>query len=79
MSDQVNHPSHYTQGGIEVIDVLEAKLSQEELAGFLRGNLIKYAWRAGYKEDALVDLKKGKWYLDRLIETKQRMVKAKKT
>jgi hypothetical protein len=58
----VNHPAHYTRGGVEVIDAIEAW----EL-GFRLGNAVKYIARAGHKGDALEDLKKGRWYLDREI------------
>lgn len=67
MNDVVNAPSHYTYGGIECIDYLQAKLSPLEFAGFLRGNVIKYLSRAGKKVNAAEDLKKARWYLDRLI------------
>jgi hypothetical protein len=67
MNDQVDHPDHYTAGGIETIDYLRAKLSPEELAGFLRGNALKYLSRAGLKGNALVDYHKARWYLEALI------------
>lgn len=62
--DPVNHPSHYIQGGIETIDVIEAW----EL-DYLLGNCVKYISRNGKKpgQDALTDLKKARWYLDRYI------------
>ena len=61
--DPVNHPSHYNShpSGIECIDVVEHM-------GFSIGNAIKYLWRAGLKGDALEDLKKARWYLDREIQ-----------
>lgn len=60
--DSVNHPSHYTSvvPGIECIDVVEHMT-------FLRGNAIKYLWRAGAKGDIIEDLKKARWYIDREI------------
>jgi hypothetical protein len=62
--DEVNHPSHYTLGGIEVIDAIEAW----DL-GFHLGNCVKYVARAGKKDAAktLEDLRKARWYLDREI------------
>jgi hypothetical protein len=42
--DPVNHPSHYTDGKIEVIDFIEDKN-----LGFHLGNAIKYICRAGKK------------------------------
>lgn len=69
MSDNVNHPSHYTSGGIETIDYMEAKSTPEEFRGHLRLTAIKYLSRAGLKLDTLEDLKKARWYLTRLIDT----------
>ena len=60
--DPVNHPSHYTYGKIEVIDYIEDKQLD-----FLLGNVVKYVSRAGHKDDALQDLKKAAWYLNRKI------------
>jgi hypothetical protein len=67
VSDPVNSPSHYTDGGIETIDYLKAKLTQDEFAGYLRGNILKYVSRAGKKDDVAQDLKKAQWYLNKLI------------
>jgi hypothetical protein len=69
--EKVNHPSHY--GGdttYEVIKVLEHWLSKEEFIGWLKGTILKYLPRAGKKEgeSSLVDLKKGLWYLNRLVK-----------
>ena len=66
--DMVNHPSHYTDtGSIECIEAIEAQLTHEEYEGFLRGNCAKYLWRWKNK-GGVQDLKKCKWYLERLIE-----------
>lgn len=70
-ADNINHPAHYTAGGIECIDYLAAKLSADELRGFLRGNVLKYLSRAGKKGGALPDYQKAKWYLDRLIRLEE--------
>lgn len=61
--DQINHPSHYTFGEIEVIDVIE-----DWEMGYHLGNVIKYVGRAPHKGSLLVDLKKARWYLNRRIE-----------
>lgn len=61
--DPVNHPSHYTTGGVETIDLIEAKK-----LNFNLGNVVKYVTRADHKGKRLEDLKKAKWYLDREIE-----------
>lgn len=60
--DMVNDPPHYKDGGIETIDFIEAKQ-----LGFNLGNAVKYISRAGKKNDALEDLKKARWYLNREI------------
>jgi hypothetical protein len=66
--DSVNHPSHYKVGGIETIEYMKAKATPEEFKGHLRLTAIKYLSRTGYKDDALQDLKKAQWYLNRLIK-----------
>lgn len=65
--DTVNHPSHYTDGGIEAIEAIEAQLTAEEFRGYLKGNIAKYIWRERYK-GGTESLKKARWYLDRLID-----------
>lgn len=63
--DNIN-PQHYKVGGLEVIDIMKAKLSPTQFAGFCKGNVIKYILRADHKNKA-EDLKKAKFYLERLI------------
>lgn len=65
-NDAVNHPSHYTQGKIEVIEYIEDKK-----LGYHLGNVVKYVSRAGHKNNALEDLKKARWYLNREIENRE--------
>ena len=60
----IDHPLHYTVGGIETIDFIEAKK-----LNFHLGNVIKYVTRANHKGTPLEDLKKAQWYLSREIET----------
>jgi hypothetical protein len=61
--DMVNHPPHYTVGGIETIDFIEAKDLNYRL-----GNVIKYIVRSSKKySDPLQDLQKARWYLNREI------------
>lgn len=67
MSDNVNHPNHYTQGDIETIDYIKDKLTDEEFRGFVKGNVLKYVSREGLKNGD-EDLKKSDWYLNKLIE-----------
>ena len=65
--DPVNHPSHYTQGGIECIDAIEAACTGlDGQEGYLVGQVIKYIWRWKHK-NGLQDLEKAQWYLERLI------------
>jgi hypothetical protein len=64
-SDPIN-PSHYRQGGIECIEAMKVALGGGFL-GYLRGNAIKYLWRYD-KKNGVEDLKKARWYLDRLIQ-----------
>ena len=62
-TDLVNHPPHYTKGGIETIDFIEAKDLNYRL-----GNVVKYVSRAGKKDsDPIEDLEKAAWYLQREI------------
>lgn len=68
-NDYVNSPSHYTQGGIECIDAIDAAIGQHKdpIGAFLTGQVIRYLWRWPFKFKPLEDLKKARWYLDRLI------------
>ena len=64
-NDPVQHPAHYTDGGIECIDYIEAKG-----LGYHLGNAVKYISRAGKKDPAktIEDLEKAVWYIQRKIE-----------
>lgn len=65
--DPVNHPQHYTRGGVECIDAIAAAV--QDLPGkeaWLVGQIIKYVWRYKWKNGA-EDLEKARFYLDRLI------------
>lgn len=66
--DPVNHPSHYTDGGIETIDFIRAKLSPEEFRGYCLGNALKYLSRAGKKGEFETDIKKAIVYLNWSVE-----------
>lgn len=65
LDDPVEHPKHYTDGGIEVIDYIEAKG-----LGYHLGNAVKYISRAGRKDPAktIEDLEKAVWYIQRKIK-----------
>ena len=69
-NDAVNHPSHYTYGGIECIDVIKAVVNEipNGICAWLTGQVIKYIWRWTRKDNPVEDLKKCRFYLDRLIE-----------
>lgn len=66
-ADVVNSPGHYRQGGIEAIDAIKASMTREEFKGYLKGNAQKYLWRYRHKGKPVEDLRKAKWYLDRLL------------
>jgi hypothetical protein len=59
--DQIN-PAHYRAGSIEVIDVIREQLGDEGFIAYCRGNLLKYAARAGKKDATPQDLAKAAWY-----------------
>jgi len=63
--EAVHHPTHYTShpSGVECIQITEH-------FGFILGNVIKYIWRAEYK-NGLEDLKKARFYLDREIKNRE--------
>ena len=67
MADAINHPAHYTShpSGIECIQIAEHM-------NFCPGNAVKYCWRAGLKDDAVEDLEKARWYIDREICRRER-------
>lgn len=66
--DMVNHPAHYTQGGIECIDAIKAAVTGiTGMEAVCTGNIIRYIWRWKFK-NGLEDLKKCRWYIDKLIE-----------
>jgi hypothetical protein len=63
MSEAVSHPKHYTghPSGVECIQITEHM-------NFCLGNAVKYIWRADLKQNAIEDLQKARWYIDREIE-----------
>ena len=66
MTDNVNHPKHYTShpSGIECIQITRHM-------GFNLGNAFKYIWRAGLKDNAVEDLEKALWYIRDEIEKRK--------
>lgn len=73
MSDLINSPSHYNQGRIETIEVIEDAVHDAEdvVSGYLLGQTLKYLLRMWHKGNALQDAGKASWYLDRLIAKMQ--------
>ena len=67
MSDSVNHPSHYNQYPVEVIDSIKNLSTHEQFVGYLKGNIINYLSRYSFKNQE-EDLKKARFYIDKLIE-----------
>jgi len=67
-ADNVNHPAHYTKGGMETIDFIESKS-----LNYLLGNVVKYVTRADHKGNREEDLLKARWYLNREIAKFQKI------
>jgi len=67
-NDMVNNPEHYNNGDIECIDAIQAMLTPDEFIGYLRGNSLKYRWRFRYKSKPIEDLRKARWYEERLLK-----------
>ena len=68
MSDIINNPPHYGDGSIECIDYMKDNMDDMMFFGYLEGNTKKYLHRYRHKGKPLEDLKKAKWYLNKLIE-----------
>lgn len=68
LEDLVNTPSHYRQHDLEAIDGIKGSMSKEEFKGYLKGAALKYLWRYQYKKEPVEDLRKAKWYLDKLLK-----------
>lgn len=65
--DVVNKPEHYNNGQIEAIDYISQQLGEEGILKYYEGSVLKYLHRWKYKDNEEQDLKKARWYLDRLI------------
>lgn len=66
VTNRVNNPLHYNRhpSEIECIDITEHM-------SFCLGNAVKYIWRCDYKDSAIEDLQKAKWYIEREIKRRQ--------
>jgi hypothetical protein len=67
--DMVNQPPHYTDGGIETIDFIEAKLGADGFRSYCIGNALKYLSRVGKKGHGRDDLRKAAWYCTRAADS----------
>ena len=69
MTDNVNHPAHYTHGEIETIDYIVDVLGVEGAIEYCHGNVIKYTGsRLMTKENPVQDAKKAVWYMTKMIQ-----------
>ena len=68
MGDMVEQPMHYASGEIECIDAIRASMTKEAFCGYLKGNVQKYMWRYEKKINPAEDIKKARWYSERLIK-----------
>jgi len=72
MSDEVNHPEHYTKGDIETLDFINDRLKHGGLLAnqsFFWASAIKYLDRHPHKGNPVQDLEKCKFYIDKLIKS----------
>ena len=69
-NDGVNHPSHYTSGKVEVIDIIEdaVKDAPDTVVSGLQWQVLKYILRMWLKDNPKKDAQKAQWYLNRLID-----------
>ena len=69
--DLVNHPPHYNKGRYETINVIDDAIDEAPTTqlAYAQGNVIKYILRMWYKNKALQDAKKARWYLDKVISS----------
>ena len=75
--EQVAAPEHYRQGSIECIDAIRESMTPFDFAGYCKGNVIKYTWRAhNHKESPVVHLNKAQDYLRWWIETEAQIAEA---
>ena len=65
--DMVNEPPHYKKGKMQAIDIIEAGIGDQGFVGYLVGNIFKYLLRYRFKGNPVEDLKKARFYLDKLI------------
>lgn len=66
--EKVNHPKHYNQYPIEVIDMMVGIWGADKTREFCLMNAFKYRMRLGHKDNIEQELKKEQWYLDKAKE-----------
>ena len=66
--NKVSKPEHYTQGRIECIDAIAAMVGGRGRMDHYRASVVQYIWRCFDKGDTITDLKKDRWYINRLID-----------
>jgi hypothetical protein len=71
--DAVTKPQHYNTGGIEAIDYIKQQLG-DGFIEYCEGNTLKYLHRWRYKEHPVQDLRKARWYLDKMIEATEEVL-----
>ena len=64
----VTRPAHYNNGQVEAIEYIKQQLCETGILDYYEGSVLKYLHRWKYKTNPIEDLKKARWYLDRLIE-----------
>lgn len=70
--NNVDHPIHYNNSGVECIDIMEKVYGTEAVYHFCLCNAFKYLWRTE-KKNGKEDLEKAKWYITKLIELSEKM------
>ena len=73
VTDTVNHPKHYTQFPIEVIDMMIKIWGKDKVADYCEINAFKYQMRLTYKNNTEEDAKKRDWYLNKAKELRQNL------
>mgnify|MGYP003123254424 CR=1 FL=1 len=73
-----NKATYYDAGGIELIEIIQAKLTTEQFKGWLLGNLIKYSGRANFKGSFDRDIEKVRIYSEKLLEIEEWLTNERK-
>lgn len=78
MTDNVNHPPHYTSGGLECIEAMVAALGSDAVKSFCLCNAFKYIWRSSNK-NGIEDIQKANWYLAKYLDLSAEEMRNEKT